>query len=277
MPGANAWDLVDKVGGIPISPLLQLRLCDDISNGIAHIHNLFPKARLVHGDIKPENILLTKRLHCKIADFGGSRLAAATTSVKNIVGRIQLSEEEHYTNIYAAPEVLRSPLAALKHTHDIFSFSIVVFEILARIKPNYNCTSKQEYEEAIKTGQRPDLSIIETNEKELQDNDCKGHAKIVTLLKTIMIECWSEEPSDRPEMTEVYKNINGLLSSFRKGDQDKAVEEALSEMDEMFEPSFTDVRETVTIDKVKLPEPNESMLYSIQMRYNKHCLSSLLL
>ena len=263
MPGGNIWDLVNPIEDIPISPLLQLRLCDDISNGIAHIHNLFPKARLVHGDIKPENILLTKRLHCKIADFGGSRLAAATESVMSIVSRMQPCEEEHITNIYAAPEVLRSPLAGLKHTHDIFSFSIVVFEILARIKPNQNCISKQEYEEAIKKGQRPDLSIIETNEKELQDNDCKGHAKIVTLLKTIMIECWSEEPSDRPEMVEVYKKINGLLSSFGKEDQDKAVEEALSEMDKMFEPSFTDECETVTIDKVKLPEPNESMLYSI--------------
>ena len=135
MPGGNIWDLIGTGANTPVSPLLKLSLCKDISSGIAHIHNLLPKAKLVHGDIKPENILLTKQLRCKIADFGGSRLAAEAESVVSLVRGLQSTNTEHCTSIYASPEALKAPLQFLRHTHDIFSFSIVVYEILTGMKP----------------------------------------------------------------------------------------------------------------------------------------------
>ena len=256
MPGGNIWDLVSDPD-VRISPLLKLCLCSDISNGIKHIHTLFLNAKLVHGDIKPENILLTKNLQCKIADFGGSKLAAETESMKSVVNRIQLLGENHITEIYAAPETLKHGLETeLEHTHDIYSFSIVIYEILARSKPNHNL-SKEVYEEFIKSGQRPPKKSIETLEKELRNTNREADATIIATLKTIMEECWSQEPLDRPEMLDVYNRINSLLSTFSKEDQDKAVQDALKNM-EMFHPSC-DNCETVTINKIALPEPNEGM------------------
>jgi len=254
MPGGNIWNLVSDPD-VTISPLLQLRLCNDISSGISHIHNLFPsKARLVHGDIKPENILLTENLQCKIADFGGSRLAAAADSVMSVINRMQPIKEKHITKIYAAPEVLLNPLADLKHTHDTYCFGIVVYEILASTKPNQNCIVKEEYETAIKQGKRPDISRIETIECELEKNNEQG-AKIIATLKNAMKNCWSHDPLDRPEMSNVHRELSNLLATFSKDDQVKAVQDALHDIEMVF-PCYNK-SETVPINKVRLPEPHE--------------------
>jgi len=253
MPGGNIWDLISDPE-VTVSPLLQLRLCNDISSGIDHIHNLFPsKARLVHGDIKPENILLTKNLQCKIADFGGSRLAAATESVKSVVKRMQPSNEEHITKIYAAPEVLLNPLANLKHTHDTYCFGIVIYEILTSTKPNQYCPSKEEYETAIKNGQRPDTSRIKKIESKQHEENNKKGAEIVVTLKDVMENCWSQQPTQRPEMSDVHKKLSDLLSTFSKDDQDKAVQDASRNV-EMLIPCYN-ASETVTLNKVRLPDP----------------------
>ncbi|CAK8681975.1 unnamed protein product [Clavelina lepadiformis] len=63
---------------IVLGPLLRARFGAEIANGLAFIHNLFDDKRLLHGDIKPENILLTEDLHCKIGDFGTAQLSNYT-------------------------------------------------------------------------------------------------------------------------------------------------------------------------------------------------------
>jgi serine/threonine protein kinase len=53
----------------PISWSLKQKLLRDISAGIGFIH----AAGVVHGDLKPSNILIDSNYNAKIADFGGKR------------------------------------------------------------------------------------------------------------------------------------------------------------------------------------------------------------
>ena len=257
MPGGNLWDLLSNPAITSIPFLLQLRLCSDISNGIAHIHDLYPRARLVHGDIKPENILLTKDLRCKIADFGGSKLVAETTSAMSLVKGLQSRNKVHITRIYAPPEALRFCLLKPKHTHDIFSFSIVIYEIVTRTKPNEHCSNRDQYEEAIKSGQRPDVSSIELTKSKLISAGNEIDASIITTLHEMMTNCWSQNPSDRPEMADVHRKLQKLLSQFSLEDQNEAAQNAISKT-EMKHPSFQE-HNTVAVDKLSLPNSHQGI------------------
>ena len=250
MAGGNIWDFVSDLD-IHISPLLQLRFCADISCGIAHIHNLYPKARLVHGDIKSENVLLTDTLRCKIADFGGSAIAVMTKNLNSAELFIQPSVEQ-ITLLYASPEVLTNPLAWISHTHDIYSYSMVVYEILTRRKPIIYYAI-EEYIEAVKKGQRPDIFPITVLKTSLVKSDKNNEANIIGKLMKIMKECWSQDPSDRPEMADVHKQLEDMLSKFSKKDQAEAESNARENMG-LFKPRYGEC-ETVSLSKLTLREP----------------------
>jgi len=78
MPGGCLGDLLlskineDQFLVPKISSLLRLRFCSDISRGVAYLHQAFFERRIVHGDLKPSNILLSSDLKCKVGDFGGA-------------------------------------------------------------------------------------------------------------------------------------------------------------------------------------------------------------
>ena len=245
LPGGNLGDLLFNLD-IPISPLLKLRLSADISNGIAYIHEV----KLVHGDIKTANILLTTELRCKIGDFGGSRLEAYSASTKSTKSCTQFSNEMHVTLQYAAPETLEYPLNTLKHAHDIFGFSIVEYEILARNRPAPYRLLQYLYQEAIRAGHRPDLSCIELEEQDMLAAGNKNDYLIVNSLKHIMRRCWSHDPSNRPEMSFVHMELYYLLYVTKLEDQEKAVHDTLAYF-KMHHPSFDECA-TATISELTL-------------------------
>ena len=49
-----------------------------MSSGVSFRHFAFFDQRVVHGDLKPQNVLLTTKLRCKVKDFGGGDIATCT-------------------------------------------------------------------------------------------------------------------------------------------------------------------------------------------------------
>lgn len=88
-----------------------------IAQGLSAIH----RSGVIHGDIKPENILLFRKptLHAKIADFSHSLLDTGET--RRLVGG---------TDKYAAPGWKRAaPTGHLLKT-DVYSYGLVVSELM---------------------------------------------------------------------------------------------------------------------------------------------------
>ena len=188
--------LVDK--DVNIEGFLRLRFCEEIASGLAFLHNYHAK-RLIHGDLKTENVLLTEDLHCKIGDFGSSVLLSCTGKTTT-TGYSKFSD---FTPIYAAPERLLNPTGKLSPAVDTYSFSIIIYLVLKREIPVANRSMINIFLESIKNGRRPDISFIDDLSNDFNDNEFAA----LKFLETIMQECWEQVPLKRPAMADVRKRL----------------------------------------------------------------------
>ena len=125
---------------VTLSALLRFRMCYEIASGITHLHNLEEKHRIVHGDIKLENILLCDQLHCKISDFGAADLAAySKAQSKSITESSEIRPTTQYTKLYVAPELLNNPFnSRRRRCHDVYSYSMLATEIIGWERPSFD-------------------------------------------------------------------------------------------------------------------------------------------
>jgi len=221
MSGGNLRQLLMNPG-IPLSPSLRLRMSTEIANGISFIHNFTEQRRLVHGDLKPDNILLSKELNCKIADFGGAKLIKYTRSTETQPN----ARTSQLTLVYAAPERLSERCRPRKE-HDTYSFGVIVHGILSRETPFEVFTGEVDYVESVKRGERPDTEAIEDLKADLSST---ADGKIIEELESVMTSCWSHNPASRPSMIDVRNELTELLNQQSLDAISRSVAAAQSEM-----------------------------------------------
>jgi serine/threonine protein kinase len=120
----------------PFSRRDSVHILLQIAKAMAYIHDLAEP--VIHGDLKSENILVSKcgilgdvcQYFVKVADFGSAKLLNPSSPFRASGG----------TTKYAAPEVLRArsegDLAiSCPQKLDVYSFGIVAFEVLTGLEP----------------------------------------------------------------------------------------------------------------------------------------------
>ncbi|BDC52121.1 hypothetical protein F183_A44360 [Bryobacterales bacterium F-183] len=125
------WELVEgkPLSDEPMTLDKALRLGAQIADGIAAAH----EAAIVHRDLKPDNILVTADGRAKILDFG----LAKRTGHQNLSGYSDTAMSATRTTPglimgtvgYMSPEQVRGH--EVDHRTDIFSFGLVLYEMLA--------------------------------------------------------------------------------------------------------------------------------------------------
>ncbi len=104
----------------PMSLERKLRFMRELSEGLEHAH----QKEIVHRDIKPGNIFITRKDHVKILDFGIARIASSDLTKSGMVMG---------TPNYMSPEQVMGK--RVDHRSDIFSAGAVLYELLTFRKP----------------------------------------------------------------------------------------------------------------------------------------------
>jgi serine/threonine protein kinase/tetratricopeptide (TPR) repeat protein len=114
-------------GPLPISE--AVRIASEAADALIMAH----ERGIVHRDLKPSNIMLTVQGHVKVMDFGLAKRVLKETTDKDISTTLTREGSTLGTLAYMSPEQVKAK--AVDHRSDIFSFGVVLFEMLSGVHP----------------------------------------------------------------------------------------------------------------------------------------------
>nr|QDH76356.1 receptor interacting serine/threonine kinase 2 [Channa punctata] len=187
---------------------LRLRILYEIALGVNFLHNMNPP--LLHHDLKTQNILLDGEFHVKIADFGLSKWRQLSVSK----GSGSKPTEMGGTVIYMPPEEYepsKSRRADVKH--DMYSYAIIMWEVLSRQIPFEEVTNPMQIMFSVLRGTRPDTSL-DSLPAEIPSRE--------TLI-SLMTCGWTSNPDERPSFLSCLIELEPMVRKFDEIDFLQAV------------------------------------------------------
>ena len=116
--GITLKKYIEKRGKLPFKEAVSIAI--QVANGLDAAH----KHRIVHRDIKPQNIIISKEGKVKVTDFGIAKVASSSTiNSSSTMGSVH----------YISPEQARGGYS--DERSDIYSLGITIFEMLTGTVP----------------------------------------------------------------------------------------------------------------------------------------------
>ncbi|XP_077490931.1 guanylate cyclase 32E [Amblyomma americanum] len=200
---------------IRLDAMFVASLVADLVRGMLFLHESPVRS---HGDLRSANCLVDSRWVLKVADFGLSHIKYCA------------EDDRHQDSglLWRAPELLRDPDGPPEGTPrgDVYSFGIVLFEMLTRAGPFGKTTlSADEIVDRVRSPPpadkqgaappfRPPLSQL-PDQWDLE------------YVRALLADCWDEAPEQRPD----FKAVRSRLRPMRRGLKPSIVDNMLSMME----------------------------------------------
>ena len=198
--GAKYYKVTEKVDAEPLSAggiaALDLRWQLVLMKSVAHSLKILHDLRIVHGDLKPSNILVKRTelgYTSKLIDFDSSYIAGSPPPFEEIVGTIN----------YYSPELLGyiqdvgvRP-AELGVASDIFALGLIYCEFLTGAVPPFDGARYHEPAVAIRSGET--LRV--------------PRATLIPVLADLVDAMLRADPTQRPTIAQVHTTLMGIRLS----------------------------------------------------------------
>ncbi|KAJ8627015.1 hypothetical protein MRB53_020322 [Persea americana] len=181
LPGGTLKQFLIKNRRKKLAYKIVIQLALDLSRGLSYLHS----RKIVHRDVKTENMLLDAHRTLKIADFGVARVEAQNP--RDMTG-------ETGTLGYMAPEVLNGK--PYNRRCDVYSFGICLWEIYCCDMPYADLSFAEVSSAVVRQNLRPEIPRC-----------CPSS------FANIMRKCWDANAEKRPDMDEVVKLLEAIDTS----------------------------------------------------------------
>jgi len=145
----------------------------NLASALQHSHG----KNVVHSDLSPKNILLTKDGEPKITDFGLSKVASSSSEIAGL------------TRAYASKEQLDTRTA--DERTDVYQLGLLFYSMLAGENP-FEAGSVYETEERVRT---------------LDPEPPSVRNRVAGPLDDLILRCLSKEASERPSLREFKETV----------------------------------------------------------------------
>ncbi|KAF9255397.1 kinase-like protein [Marasmius fiardii PR-910] len=194
-PWMEKGNLTNFLETTPREEVDHYLLVHDVASGLAYLH----EKKIVHGDLKGVNVMITPEGRACIADFGLSRVVDSR-AINLVSSRTNLITR---TSGWSAPELLNPVVDSRgnvlpcrpSNCSDMYAFAGVCFEIFTGDVPF------QGLSEAVIVN----LVVYQNRHPPRPDGSWP-----INEMWRIMEECWDREPMTRPAASEVVARIAGL-------------------------------------------------------------------
>ncbi|KAM7263447.1 hypothetical protein ACFE04_001130 [Oxalis oulophora] len=161
----------------------RLLIAMDVAFGMEYLHG----KNIVHFDLKSDNLLVnlrdSQRPICKVGDLGLSKVKCQTLISGGVRGTLP----------WMAPELLNGSSSLVSDKVDVFSFGIVLWELLTGEEPYADLHYGAIIGGIVSNTLRPEIP-----------SSCDPE------WKSLMERCWSAEPSERPNFTEIANKLRTM-------------------------------------------------------------------
>ncbi|XP_057948084.1 uncharacterized protein LOC131143778 isoform X2 [Malania oleifera] len=161
----------------------RLIIAMDAAFGMEYLHS----KNIVHFDLKCDNLLVNMkdplRPICKVGDFGLSKIKRNTLVSGGVRGTLP----------WMAPELLNGSSIKVSEKVDVFSFGIVLWEILTGEEPYANMHYGAIIGGIVSNTLRPTIPSF-----------CDTEWRI------LMEQCWDPNPAARPSFTEIARRLREM-------------------------------------------------------------------
>ena len=175
--GITLKNYIEKKSRLSVKEAVSIAI--QVSMGIEAAHN----NKIIHRDIKPQNIIISKEGRVKVTDFGIAKAATSNTLTSNVMGSV------HYTS----PEQARGGYSDAKS--DIYSLGVTLFEMLTGKVPFNGETT---------------VSIAIKHIQEEMPSPKQFVSDIPVSVEKIVLKCCQKMPDKR------YKSMAELIEDLKR-------------------------------------------------------------
>jgi len=214
-----------KPGTMTFTPLpweARLNIMKGVAKGMSFLHEFSPK-KYVHGDLRPNNILLGTNMEPYISDFGLGRLAnIAGTSPFTQSDRVGLEKAQSQQSdasvsplmskgsCYQAPEALKTLKPSQKW--DVYSYGVVLLEMITGRSPAVLLETMQmdlvQWVQFCIEDKKPSADMLDP----FLARDSEREDEMIAMLK-VALACVQANPERRPSMRHVAETLERLNGS----------------------------------------------------------------